>query len=184
MPLALWDQGLWHAAVTSVTASHSKPLISGCPPFLIVCFIHPNLPDWRSPCPHWYWFGDIICTLGFVLLLLITHFKVESSHSRNAQAWCPPLYSLYNTDFQEEGTVGREGRQASESWAFSFLCLHTQKKKSKIIFKTPFKIAGMLFLLTLHKNYNQRAFLVYSSNRIIWRENTCWSSEWQGEKCY
>jgi len=68
--------------------------------------------------------------LGFVLLPLITHFKVEPNHSRNAQAWCPPLYSLCTTGFQEEGTVGKEVRKASKSQPFHF-CVSIFRKKTE-----------------------------------------------------
>lgn len=48
LPAASQTRGQ-HAAVPSVTTTHSKPLIPGCPPSLIVYFIHPELHGWKSP---------------------------------------------------------------------------------------------------------------------------------------
>lgn len=55
---------------------------------------------------------------------------------------------------------------------------YSEKKKKR---KPLLKIAAMLYMLTLHKNGNQRTFVVYSSNWIVQRKYF-WSSEWQGDR--
>lgn len=108
----------------------------------------------------------------------MTHFKVEPNHSRNAQAWCPPLYSPCSTGSQQGATAGKEGRKASKRHPFYFYVYIFRKKKK---WKPLLKIAAMLYMLTLHKNGNQRTFVVYSSNWIVQRKYF-WSSEWQGDR--
>lgn len=63
--------------------------------------------------------------------------------------------------FQEEEHIGEEEQGCVKESAFHF-CVYINRKKCKIMFKTLLKIPGMLFLLTLHENDNQRAFVVYS----------------------
>lgn len=53
----------------------------------------------------------------------VTHhpFKVKPNHSRNAQAWCPPLYSLCNTGLQvsrKKSSLGKKGRNVSKHEPF------------------------------------------------------------------
>jgi len=74
------------------------------------------------------------------------------------------LCSPCDTGFQEEGTV-REGRRASQSQPFHCYDYIFRKKKK---FKALLKIVVMLYMVTLHKNGNQRAFfLVYSPERTV-----------------
>lgn len=59
--------------------------------------------------------------LGFWFTATHHHFKVKTNHSRNAQAWCPPLYSLWNTGFQvsrKKSTLGKKSRDVSKSQPF------------------------------------------------------------------
>lgn len=60
-----------------------------------------------------------MCTLGFGFTQ--HRFKVMPNHPRNAQAWCPPLYSLCNTGFQvsrKKNTLGKKGRNVSKHQPF------------------------------------------------------------------
>lgn len=45
-----------------------------------------------------------------------------------------------------------------------FISMFTYSEKKKKKRKPLLKIAAMLYMLTLHKNGNQRTFVVYSSN--------------------
>lgn len=119
---------------------HSKWLqafVSGCPLCLKACFIHPKLPGWRSPYPHWYWCGDFICTLCFVLLTFITHFKVEPNQFKEFTSLVlSSVQSVWH--WFPGGRLWGGGQERIKEWAFSFLCLHIQKK-SKILFKLCWK---------------------------------------------